>query len=276
MEKEYEILLSEAILIEKQIFKNQKIDEYKDYYHFLKENSKLFEDVYTSLNKISSKKILKYSDKIREEIPEKIDFNNFKIIKSKKNLINFLLSLLILKIFSKNSLYDVKKENNLHHFYSIRNSLSQKFENILIFLEISLNFKNEIDLNKLGKQLKFNKRSSLLKPLSEKEKFIDLVTQLENNWNSSNELYEKFKINLVEYEENFFSLIEDLISLHFGDWKTEIILWYVYGRMDDEGNLYSLMVSSKHKKEKEEVIIDTPTQLWDFIVRLEKEKQNKK
>ena len=149
MEKEYEILLSEAILIEKQIFKNQKIDEYKDYYHFLKENSKLFEDVYTSLNKISSKKILKYSDKIREEIPEKIDFNNFKIIKSKKNLINFLLSLLILKIFSKNSLYDVKKENNLHHFYSIRNSLSQKFENILIFLEISLNFKNEIDLNKL-------------------------------------------------------------------------------------------------------------------------------
>jgi hypothetical protein len=46
--------------------------------------------------------------------------------------------------------------------------------------------------------------------------------------------------------------------------------------MDDEGNLYSLMVSSKHKKEKEEVIIDTPTQLWDFIVRLEKEKQNKK
>jgi hypothetical protein len=134
----------------------------------------------------------------------------------------------------------------------------------------------KIDLNKLGKQLKFNKRSSLLKPLSEKEKFIDLVTQLENNWNSSNELYEKFKINLVEYEENFFSLIEDLISLHFGDWKTEIILWYVYGRIDDEGNLYSLMLSSKHKKEKEEVIIDTPTQLWNFIVRLEKEKQNKK
>ena len=130
----------------------------------------------------------------------------------------------------------------------------------------------KIDLNKLGKQLKFNKRSSSLKPLTEKEKFIDLVTQLENNWNASNELYEKFKINLAEYEENFFSLIEDLISLHFGDWKTEIILWYVYSRIDDEGNLYSLMLSSKNEKGKEEVILNTPTQLWNFLIRLEKEK----
>lgn len=130
----------------------------------------------------------------------------------------------------------------------------------------------KIDLNKLGKQLKFTKRSNPIKPLSEKELFINLILQLENNWNTSNEVYEKFKINLIEYEENFFSLIEDLISLHFGDWKTEIILWYVYSRIDDEGNLYSLMLSSKNEKGKEEVILNTPTQLWNFLIRLEKEK----
>jgi len=149
MEKEYEILLSEAILIEKQIFKNQKIEEYIQYYHFLEKNVKLFNDIYRSLDEINNKKVLKFVNKITEKIPEKIDFNSFKIIKSKKNLINFLLSILILKIFSRNSIYDVKKENNLQHFYTIRNTLSQKFENILIFLEISLNFKNEIDLDKL-------------------------------------------------------------------------------------------------------------------------------
>lgn len=134
----------------------------------------------------------------------------------------------------------------------------------------------KIDLNKLGKQLKLTKRKASNKKLTDKETFIDLITQLENNWNLSNELYEKYKINLIEYEENFFSLIEDLILLHFGDWKTEIILWYVYGRIDEEGNTFSLMVSHKDKKEQEEVIIDNPSQLWDFIVRLEKEKQNKK
>lgn len=133
-----------------------------------------------------------------------------------------------------------------------------------------------IDLNKLGKQLKLTKRKVPDKKLTDKEIFIDLVSRLENNWNNSNNLYAKFKINLLEYEENFFSLIEDLILLHFGDWKTEIILWYVYGRIDEEGNIFSLMVSYQDKKEQEEVIINNPSQLWDFIVRLEKEKQNKK
>ena len=134
----------------------------------------------------------------------------------------------------------------------------------------------KIDLNKLGKQLKLTKRKASNKKLTDKETFIDLITRLESGWNDSNELYENFKINLSEYEENFFSLIEDLILLHFGDWKTEIILWYIYGRVDEEGNIFSLILSDKDKKEQEEIIIDNPSQLWDFIVRLEKEKQNKK
>jgi hypothetical protein len=134
----------------------------------------------------------------------------------------------------------------------------------------------KVDLNKLGKQLKLTKRKAPNKKLTDKETFIDLISRLENNWNDSNDLYTKFKINLLEYEENFFSLIEDLILLHFGDWKTEIILWYIYGRIDEDGNIFSLMVSHKDKKEQEEVIINNPSQLWDFLVRLEKEKQNKK
>jgi hypothetical protein len=134
----------------------------------------------------------------------------------------------------------------------------------------------KVDLNKLGKQLKLTKRKAPNKKSTDKETFIDLVSRLENGWNDSNDLYIKFKINLSEYEENFFSLIEDLILLHFGDWKTEIILWYIYGRIDEDGNIFSLMVSHKDKKEQEEVIINNPSQLWDFLVRLEKEKQNKK
>lgn len=149
MEKEYEILLNEAILIEKEIFKNDKINDYKNYYCFIKKNCKLFNDIYLTLNEINNNKILKFMQKITQKIPDKIDFTNFRIIKSKKNLINFLLTVLILKTFSKNSIYDKKKEDSLQHLYTIRNSISQKFENILIFLEIFLNFKEEIDLNKL-------------------------------------------------------------------------------------------------------------------------------
>ena len=39
----------------------------------------------------------------------------------------------------------------------------------------------KIDLNKLGKQLKLTKRKASNKKLTDKETFIDLITQLENN-----------------------------------------------------------------------------------------------
>jgi hypothetical protein len=129
----------------------------------------------------------------------------------------------------------------------------------------------DINFEGLGKQLKLTKRSEKKKPLSEKEIFIDLVVRLDQAWNNSNIMYEQFKVNLLEYEEQYFTLIEDLILLKYGDWKTEIILWYVYGRIDEEGNMYSLMLTMND--EKKEVVINNPTQLWDFIKMIEKNRK---
>lgn len=129
----------------------------------------------------------------------------------------------------------------------------------------------EINFEGLGKQLKLTKRSEKKKPLSEKEMFIDLVARLDQAWNNSNIMYEQFKVNLLEYEEQYFTLIEDLILLKYGDWKSEIILWYVYGRIDEEGNMYSLMLTMND--EKKEVVINNPTQLWDFIKMIEKNRK---
>lgn len=149
MEEKYEILIKEAILMEKQIFNNDKIDDCKQYYSFIINNSKLFWEIYSSLNEINSVKIIKFLSKITNKIPNTLNFDDFKIINSKKNLINFLITVLLIKTFSKNSIYDNKKENSLQHLYTIRNTISQRFENILIFLEINFNFKYEIELIKL-------------------------------------------------------------------------------------------------------------------------------
>lgn len=132
----------------------------------------------------------------------------------------------------------------------------------------------KINLDNLGKQLKFTQRDGLNKPkLSEKEMFVDLVARLDQAWNGSNLIYEQFKINLLEYEEQYFTIIEDLILLKYGDWKAEIILWYIYGRVDEDGNLYSLILNIDDKKK--EVIVDNPSQLWDFIQMIEKAKKKK-
>ena len=132
-----------------------------------------------------------------------------------------------------------------------------------------------MDLNNFGKNLQFNRRGEsdkLTEDLSDKEVFVRIVERLDKCWTDSNGLYENFKISILEYEEGYYQIIEDLLIVNYGPWKTELILWYIFGRFDTDGNLYPLLVQTKGK-EDEEVFLKTPTQLWNFLDRLEKQKR---
>ena len=132
-----------------------------------------------------------------------------------------------------------------------------------------------MDLNNFGKNLQFNRRGEsdkLTEDLSDKEVFVRIVERLDKCWTDSNGLYENFKISILEYEEGYYQIIEDLLIVNYGPWKTEFILWYIFGRFDTDGNLYPLLVQTKGK-EDEEVFLKTPTQLWNFLDRLEKQKR---
>jgi hypothetical protein len=129
---------------------------------------------------------------------------------------------------------------------------------------------NKPNLNNFGKKLKLNKRSDKKQPqITEKEMFIETIDMLYSCWIRSNAAYESFKINLLEYEEKYFQVIENFILLKYGDWKTEIILWYIFAREDDEENIAPLIIQSKGK-EDEEVILKSSAELWDLLERLEK------
>lgn len=132
-----------------------------------------------------------------------------------------------------------------------------------------------MDLNNFGKNLQFNRRGEAprsIENLSDKEIFIQMVSKLSDCWDGSNQLYEKFKISVLEYEEGYYQVIEDLLNLHYGPWKTELILWYTFARFDSDGNMYPLIVQTKGK-EDEKVFLKTPIQLWNFLDRLEKQKR---
>ena len=127
------------------------------------------------------------------------------------------------------------------------------------------------NLNNFGRKLKLQKRSEKKQPqVTEKELFIESIEMICECWNRSNEAYDKFKLNLLEYEERYFQVIENFILLKYNTWKTEIILWYVFAREDDEGNIAPLIVQTKGK-EDEEVILKTPLDLWSLLERLEKD-----
>ena len=129
-----------------------------------------------------------------------------------------------------------------------------------------------MDLDSFGKKLQFNKRNHKEQPISEEELFIESVGMLSACWEKSNLLYEKFKISILEYEEEYYQIIENLMFAKYGLWKTEIIMWYVFGRTDADGNIYPLVVKIKGKEE-EKVYIETPLELWNFLDKLEEQKK---
>lgn len=125
----------------------------------------------------------------------------------------------------------------------------------------------KLNLNNYGKKFKFKKREKKEKIISEKDLFIETLDFLEKNWAKSNQVYDLFGINLLEYEESYFKAIENLILLKYGMWKAEIILWYVFGRKDNEGKIYPLSIHNEDES-TEEVIIDTPEDLWNILEKI--------
>ncbi len=131
----------------------------------------------------------------------------------------------------------------------------------------------KLNLNNFGKKLKSVKRSKKEKILSEEEVFSETIDMLYACWDNSNKLYENFKVNTLEYEESFYRFIENLILLKYGLWKTEIILWYVFSRVDMEGKIYPLLVQNDDDTE-EEVYVNNASELWEFIKKLEEKRKN--
>lgn len=131
------------------------------------------------------------------------------------------------------------------------------------------------NLNNFGKKLKFNKRTPKKRSVSEKDMFIQSVDAFYKVWKRSNTTYELYKINLLEYEEDFYQIIESFIFMKYGEWKTELIMWYVFAREDEKGNVLPLTLQVENKGEAE-VYIKTADDLWEFIKKLEEEEENNK
>ena len=68
-------------------------------------------------------------------------------------------------------------------------------------------------------------------------------------------------------------MIENLFLLHYGEWKTDIILWWIYDRFDEEGNISPIEFNDQDTNSKENVIVETPEQLWNFLKRIDKLKK---
>jgi len=107
------------------------------------------------------------------------------------------------------------------------------------------------------------------KGLSEKEIFIDIVSVLDECFERSVSL-EKHGFGIASYEEPFYIAIENLMFLKYGEWKTDIVLWWIYDRFNEEGELTPIKLNDHIENKEEDVLIETVDQLWEFLKRIDK------
>ena len=121
-------------------------------------------------------------------------------------------------------------------------------------------------MKQFGKHLNLKKKTS---PLQEKELFCEVVELLEATIRRSVALYKEHGLEFREYDENFFLAIDNLFYLKYGEWKTEIIVWYLWERQDEEGNIGELEYENLDSGKKKVVIVKTPDDLWNVLKEIE-------
>lgn len=121
-----------------------------------------------------------------------------------------------------------------------------------------------------GKNINIKKRND--EP-TEKEVFLDIIQLVDDCWKRSNFMEEEMNLGISSYEESFYLIIENLIFLHYGEWKGNIILWWLFERLDDEDELLPIEVTLNSENEEEskteEYLIENPEQLWELLKKIE-------
>jgi hypothetical protein len=125
-------------------------------------------------------------------------------------------------------------------------------------------------MNPFGKNLNVKKRND---EFTEKDIFISTIQMIDECWKRSNFVESEISLGISSYEESFYIIIENLIYLHYGEWKGDIILWWLFERLDDEDELLPIEVTLNSENEEEskteEYLIENPEQLWELLKKIE-------
>lgn len=92
--------------------------------------------------------------------------------------------------------------------------------------------------------------------------FVNIITQIELAINRSALSNTELGINLTEYDEVFFQIIDNLIFLAFGTKAGMLISSYCYDRLENDGFIVYT------NEQGQEVEISDPEQLWSEVRKL--------
>jgi hypothetical protein len=74
-----------------------------------------------------------------------------------------------------------------------------------------------------------------------------------------------YGVNMARYDEPFFQIIDSLIYLHFGKEASELIMFYLYERLNPDGSINSLVDA-----EDNVVPLENVNDLWELVKHINK------
>jgi len=97
----------------------------------------------------------------------------------------------------------------------------------------------------------------------ELEMFCKIVDLWDKTWQRGNKMFDEYQIDMGEYDSHFYQMIEGLFVMAYGEMKAEIIAWWVYERILEDGELAVIVTEDEVEHE-----IKNSKELFKFIKKL--------
>ena len=121
--------------------------------------------------------------------------------------------------------------------------------------------KKSIIIGGLKLQVKENKKNIENK---HKKFFLSTLNTLVSIQERTDKIFTEYGLNLIMYEDLYFTVIEDLVYEHYGDQIAEVMFWYVNGakiQTDEEQFIEDKDTGAKYK-------VKTPLQVYNVCKKL--------
>lgn len=109
----------------------------------------------------------------------------------------------------------------------------------------------------------FVKRKSPKGPEKKRESFIRILNMMEEAIVRSSIMYTDLEIDMAKYDEKFFSVIDYLLLSSYGPQCYDLISFYLWERIDENGEAQSLIDS-----QGQEINMQSPYDLWDLMIKI--------
>ena len=105
------------------------------------------------------------------------------------------------------------------------------------------------------------------KAFKKKILFISLIEQYEKALNKSARLQSEFGLDLFDYEEPFYGVIDKLMLLTWGMNVYELVTFYLYERLNLDGTI-NYLIETKEDGTEVEVFLKTPEDLYNYLSQI--------